>query len=73
MRSIVLLFLIFALSSSGISLSQDSLRLIIPIGDSDEISTISISPNGKLVATANIEWTYDGSTPDGATDRNVII
>ncbi len=51
----------------------ESLRLIIPIGHSDEIGEIRISPNGKLVATANIEWTYEGSIGDGATDRNVLI
>ena len=51
----------------------ESLPLIILIGHSDEIGEIRISPNGKLVATANIEWTYEGSIGDGATDRNLII
>ena len=60
--------------SSHAQSSLDSLRLVLPIGHTDDLNCIRISKDENYIATANSYFPYYyGSTYAHSSDKNVII
>ena len=57
MRFLILLFIIFTVSSFDTYWCQDSLRLIIPVGHSDEIISAQFLQNEKFIITHSFDNT----------------
>jgi hypothetical protein len=69
-----LILSLFLMLTVNVFSQLEDLRLIIPIGHTDDIMLIELSNRGELIATSgSVMSHYGGSTFDFAADRNVII